>query len=404
MFEQTSSVYGLRHQARCIVPQTGRADCHRFVLGSLNPRKPAENELHVIEFDDDANQVKNKGIFAHEGEVWDISTSPSQHNLLFTSYRKEGSFQTSLWRMRGNAEFDDDDLQVDYGDDLDLNMDADAPVTAPVPLPQAEGTDPLEGADEDTGDLKLEHVLTVPNRGGARPSKVLWHNLEGCYEDVLVADGQGLRSFKVDPESGRGLTTDDAAFSVDVENIKCCCWDPHHRAQLVTGVGRSLVAWDTRDGKATVSIKDAHEGPIQTVDFNPNKPYHVVSGGQDCKIRLWDLRKADEALMTLGNHSHWVWSAKYNPFHDQLILSAGGSGIVNLWSIVSVSSAPLGDLEDPQNQREGDKLIKSYEEHEDSVYNIAWSCYDAWVFASLSYDGRVVVNHVPPTEKYKILL
>ncbi len=72
------------------------------------------------------------------------------------------------------------------------------------------------------------------------------------------------------------------------------------------------------------------------------------------------------------------------------------------WRVAS--SAPLGDLEDPANEREGDKLIKTYDEHEDSVYSVAWSCCDAWIFASLSYDGRMVINHVPPAEKYKILL
>ena len=46
----------------------------------------------------------------------------------------------------------------------------------------------------------------------------------------------------------------------------------------------------------------------------------------------------------------------------------------------------------------------SFDEHEESVYSVAWSACDAWVFASLSYDGRVVINHVPSTEKYKILL
>jgi hypothetical protein len=35
---------------------------------------------------------------------------------------------------------------------------------------------------------------------------------------------------------------------------------------------------------------------------------------------------------------------------------------------------------------------------------VAWSGSEAWSFASLSYDGRVTVNHVPAAEKYKILL
>jgi len=56
------------------------------------------------------------------------------------------------------------------------------------------------------------------------------------------------------------------------------------------------------------------------------------------------------------------------------------------------------------SEKEGDKLVRSFEEHEDSVYAVAWSGADAWIFASLSYDGRLFINHVPAPEKYKILL
>lgn len=34
----------------------------------------------------------------------------------------------------------------------------------------------------------------------------------------------------------------------------------------------------------------------------------------------------------------------------------------------------------------------------------AWSWTDPWLFASLSYDGRFVVNRVPNQTKYKVLL
>ncbi len=50
-----------------------------------------------------------------------------------------------------------------------------------------------------------------------------------------------------------------------------------------------------------------------------------------------------------------------------------------------------------------DEVIARYEEHEDSVYRCVWSVADAWVFASLSFDGRVVINHVPSQEKFSIL-
>ena len=51
-----------------------------------------------------------------------------------------------------------------------------------------------------------------------------------------------------------------------------------------------------------------------------------------------------------------------------------------------------------------DRVINHFDEHEDSVYSVVWSSADPWVFASLSYDGRLVINRVPRAEKYKILL
>ena len=40
----------------------------------------------------------------------------------------------------------------------------------------------------------------------------------------------------------------------------------------------------------------------------------------------------------------------------------------------------------------------------DTNADVAWSASDPWVYATLSYDGAIVVHHVPSKEKYKILL
>lgn len=156
-----------------------------------------------------------------------------------------------------------------------------------------------------------------------------------------------------------------------------------------------------------------------------------------------------------GGHNHWATCIKYNAFHDQLLLSGGTDSIANLWRISSISSAPLFDLgdngdmdefdadigttlddndsfaevaksqsNDVDNESYGDDLVGEKSgsgdvhdndknaqdirvlniEMRDSVYDVAWSAADPWVFASLGYDGNVVVNHVPSKEKYKILL
>lgn len=57
------------------------------------------------------------------------------------------------------------------------------------------------------------------------------------------------------------------------------------------------------------------------------------------------------------------------------------------------------------NRGDADGRVVTWdEEHEDSVYGLAWSAADPWVLASMSYDGRIVVNHVPKNLKYKILI
>lgn len=67
-------------------------------------------------------------------------------------------------------------------------------------------------------------------------------------------------------------------------------------------------------------------------------------------------------------------------------------------SLTRVSGPPRSQ-EPPQ-----DGVIATYEEHEDSVYAVDWSSADPWLFASLSYDGRLVINRVPRALKYHILL
>jgi len=151
---------------------------------------------------------------------------------------------------------------------------------------------------------------------------------------------------------------------------------------------------------------------VRDIDFNPNKQYYLASCGDDCKTKFWDTRKANVCLKTISNHSHWVWSVRYNTFHDQLLLTCSSDNRVVLSSIPSLSSEPFKTIIDDDNQEpldtkqqiEPDKVIKVYEDHEDSVYVAEWSSVEPWIFASLSYDGRLVINKVPKDEKFKILL
>nr|CAD7580560.1 unnamed protein product [Timema californicum] len=105
-----------------------------------------------------------------------------------------------------------------------------------------------------------------------------------------------------------------------------------------------------------------------------------------------------------------VWSIRYNHFHDQLVLTSSSDSQVILTSVASISSEPLTNIldSDENTKEQKDKLedgvLATYDEHEDSVYSVEWSSADPWTFASLSYDGRLVINKVSRADKYRILL
>lgn len=358
MFQTTSAIYGVKYQSRCVEAQLAQQEKHSFLVGTLNPRE--ENEIHSIEFDENDNEIICHAIYRHPHEVWTLSTSPAHEDIFSTCYHDGEDFKTSLWRMCDEKQASDSEEAQDLTKLFDLD-----------------GHDGL--------------------------TKMLFHTVEGCGDRIMTLDSGTLRSFSIGKQ-GTG-PINEPLFKRSFSGLMAGCWDPHHLNNFIAVGGRDIRAFDLRAQEPlTTTITGAHDGVVRDIDFNPNKPYHIVTGGEDRKIRIWDLRKPSLPLSVMASHSHWVWSVKFNRFHDQLLISAGSSSSVNLWSIVSVSSAPLGDLEDPQNEKEGDLLVKTFEEHEDSVYSVAWSCYDAWIFASLSYDGRLVINHVPPAEKYKILL
>eukprot|EP00997_Jenningsia_sp_PLL12_P010833 NODE_8204_length_420_cov_27.345013_g7336_i0.p3 GENE.NODE_8204_length_420_cov_27.345013_g7336_i0~~NODE_8204_length_420_cov_27.345013_g7336_i0.p3 ORF type:complete len:113 (+),score=39.10 NODE_8204_length_420_cov_27.345013_g7336_i0:27-341(+) len=91
----------------------------------------------------------------------------------------------------------------------------------------------------------------------------------------------------------------------------------------------------------------------------------------------------------------------FNPFHDQLALTCSTDTTVKLWNLADVSSAAHNPAMAP---RPPEGPIVCLSDHEDSVYGAAWSSCSPWVFASLSYNGKVLAHLVSDEVKYSILL
>jgi WD40 repeat protein len=213
--------------------------------------------------------------------------------------------------------------------------------SSPAPSPSRVGS---------SGVQPLQKLIDLTGHVG-RAKGVVWNTQEG-ERSVASMDSQCLRIWQLN-EAASQLTSPTAIISSAVEDgPNAAAWDPHHASLLASADGRHLRTWDLRAGSdatsraaaPTLSIECAHEDLVRCIDYNPNRPFHLLSSSQDRRVHVWDLRSPAQPLQTLLSHSHWVLHARYNTFHDQLMLSAGTERVC-LWSLGSTSSAPVGEIE-----------------------------------------------------------
>ncbi|KAI8992336.1 WD40-repeat-containing domain protein [Pilobolus umbonatus] len=362
---ESSSVFGLRHQARCLTPVVSSTEKSQFLAGTVGVK---ENGVVLIEYDDETAVIKST-VYSHPDEVWDIVSCPTNKDLLFTCHSPVSGNpihrQATLWKIPEVVE--------------------DKPQLIPLLSLDKNGTKKIIWSPSESQVISM-HATTLS----------LTTVNESSAETLLDIDVQST------------MTTD----SFSLHQLQNAVYTPH-QPEIVTVGDRSLSGWDLRSGECSFLRKDAHESTIRAVDYNQNKPFHVVTGGDDANVLLWDVRHLDEPLMKITGHTHWVWSVAFNHLQDQLLLTSSSDTLVNLHNVISVSAAAyLNDSSEDESETQSigsrrevptDGLVCTYDQHEDSVYKVAWSPADIWTFASISYGGRVVISQVPTHEKFKIL-
>ncbi|XP_001602366.1 EARP-interacting protein homolog [Nasonia vitripennis] len=366
-------IYGLEFQARALSAQTAEQEAVRFLVGTQS-LKFSNNQVHLVELNEETGNLKTQ-IFQHPiGEIWSIQASPTEAEKFITCYNTltdEGTCQMkgALWKIPSSQ---------DINDIIPLEKLADIDTTP-------YGNDLKTITYHPTDSKKA--VSVVDN------NFVLW-DLSFKPQAVTV----GTLASKGQPRFTNGK------------------WNPHSTTnQFVTLNENNVRGWDFRDPKEPVwTIINAHSQIIRDLDFNSNRQYYLATCGDDGYMKFWDIRNPTEPVMSKIEHSHWVWSIRINRFHDQLVLTSSSDSRVILCSAASISSEPFGHMvsmeegasmeETCTKEKLEDGVIGKYEEHEDSVYAVEWSSADPWTFASLSYDGRLVLNKVPRKYKYQILL
>ncbi|XP_058463447.1 EARP-interacting protein homolog [Malaya genurostris] len=365
MDDNNSLVYGLEFQSRALATQQVESSNARFFLAtqSLKPN----NQLHVVDLNEDNSALEPK-VFSHPlGEVWKLNASPHNGQILASCYSILKGTQTIMQ-------------------------------TALLRLP--EHLNPVEGSQEFLQFANVE-ILNTEGYG----SEIRTTEFHPTDESLLstVIDGKILL-FNRAEASSKVVVEINAKNSPRFSGGRWAHFNQSN--QFIALYDCSIRSYDIRDPNHSAwIIEDAHSQLIRDLDCNPIKQWHMVTGGDDGTMKIWDFRNTKEHVFARSDHNHWIWNVRYNTYHDQLLLSSSSDGKVLLTCAGSVSSDTLlSESGNINKERLADGLLQTYDQHEDSVYCVEWSTADPWLFASLSYDGRMVISKVPKQYKYQILL
>jgi WD40 repeat protein len=331
------------------------ADKNQFLAATAS--LAFDNEVHLLETSRGSSELSRKGVWTISAEVTRLEPHPrSAVSVLAVSRSASAASTAAVWSLT-------------------------------------------------PGSAAAECVSVLPAKGGAVAA--VW---SPSGDRLALSTLSGPSVSIVESGSSREDWSAPAEQSCPLLGESVLRFHPHFSSQLLHATDGSIHRFDTRSpASARSSILQAHGGlPIRDLDHCPNRPHQFASAGDDCTVRVWDLRNLSRPLKAL-EHLHWVWCARYHPSYEQLLLSSGSDCMVKLWDLASVpaevqpqSSAAV--IAKPSACSAVAECVKVFDEQEDTIYAVAWAIADSWLFASLAYDGRVVTNHVPAAQADKIML
>ncbi|OLL26866.1 Peroxisomal targeting signal 2 receptor [Neolecta irregularis DAH-3] len=121
-----------------------------------------------------------------------------------------------------------------------------------------------------------------------------------------------------------------------------------------------VTVFDTQDTLFTLAFSECHEN-------------HLVTGGGDGSIRLWDISLKDHPVNIFKAHNREVFSVNWNLISKQTFISSSWDTTIKLW--------------DPIHQN----AMQTYLGHQGCVYEAKFSPRTDTEFSSCSSDGTVKI-------------
>lgn len=154
----------------------------------------------------------------------------------------------------------------------------------------------------------------------------------------MLATGDCARNIHIwtPKESAAGWIVNQVPLKGHTASVEDVQWSPNEKHVLAScSVDCSIRIWDTRVSpvKANkLTIPQAHEGDVNVIHWNLNEPM-IVSGGDDGKVHIWDIRQFKSPIATFKHHGAPITTVEWHPSESSVFASGGADDQISLWDL-----------------------------------------------------------------------